>query len=188
MKILNFVNSSENIQQHVSCVFCPVWRNVADSSHCKGKRICETIELLTKLMRTSTLCYFQKICYALIQGLPTWVHVSLGVHLLIWMGTFKVSNRRDKYIYSLCISKYLYIYQWILFSKTIICFLLNKTIISHGKITAKKSNYDIERHFRGTCSSVEMLNGYMVRERLGTPALSLSASPQVAVQRPRCAK
>jgi len=27
------------------------------------------------------------------------------------------------------------------------------------------------RTFRGTCSTVEMLKGYMVRERLGTPAL-----------------
>ena len=27
------------------------------------------------------------------------------------------------------------------------------------------------RNFRGTCSSVEMLKGYVVRERLGTPAL-----------------
>jgi len=27
------------------------------------------------------------------------------------------------------------------------------------------------RNFSGTCSSVEMLKGYMVRERLGNPAL-----------------
>jgi len=26
-------------------------------------------------------------------------------------------------------------------------------------------------NFRGTCASVEMLKGYMVRKRLGTPAL-----------------
>jgi len=31
--------------------------------------------------------------------------------------------------------------------------------------------YAIARNFGGTCSSVEMLKGYMVRERLGTPGL-----------------
>jgi len=31
--------------------------------------------------------------------------------------------------------------------------------------------YAIERNFRGTCSSVEMLKGCMVRETLGTPVL-----------------
>jgi len=31
--------------------------------------------------------------------------------------------------------------------------------------------YFATRNFRGTCSSDEMLKGYMVRERLGTPAL-----------------
>jgi len=29
----------------------------------------------------------------------------------------------------------------------------------------------VKRNFRGACLSVEMLNGYMVRERLGTPGL-----------------
>ena len=31
--------------------------------------------------------------------------------------------------------------------------------------------YFVIRNFRGTCSSVGMLKGYMVRERLGTPVL-----------------
>jgi len=31
--------------------------------------------------------------------------------------------------------------------------------------------YIVIRDFRGTCSSVGMLKGYMVNERLGTPAL-----------------
>jgi len=34
--------------------------------------------------------------------------------------------------------------------------------------------YFVIRNFRGTFSSVEMLKGYMVRERLGTPALDVS--------------
>jgi len=35
---------------------------------------------------------------------------------------------------------------------------------NHDKIFCNKK-------FRGKCSSVEMLKGYMARERLGTPAL-----------------
>jgi len=31
--------------------------------------------------------------------------------------------------------------------------------------------YFVIRNFRGTCSSVEMLKGYMVRERLGISGL-----------------
>jgi len=33
------------------------------------------------------------------------------------------------------------------------------------------TKYFVMRNFRGTCSSVEMLKGYIVRGRLGTPAL-----------------
>jgi len=36
-------------------------------------------------------------------------------------------------------------------------------VINHDKIFCKE--------FRGTCSSVEILKGYMVRERLGTPVI-----------------
>ena len=32
----------------------------------------------------------------------------------------------------------------------------------------------VTRNFKGTCSSFEILKGYMVRERLGTPALAQS--------------
>jgi len=41
------------------------------------------------------------------------VHVTPGVHLPIRRGTFRVSNRRQRYIYISFISKYLHIYQWI---------------------------------------------------------------------------
>jgi len=41
----------------------------------------------------------------------------------------------------------------------------------HDKIFGEKSIYAIERNFRDTCSSVEMLKGYMVRDRLGIPGL-----------------
>jgi len=39
-------------------------------------------------------------------------------------------------------------------------------MISYDKTFGKKSIYAIEKN---TCSSIEMLKGYMVRERLGTP-------------------
>jgi len=32
-------------------------------------------------------------------------------------------------------------------------------------------SFFVTKNFRGTCSSVEMLKGYMVKESLGTPAL-----------------
>jgi len=32
--------------------------------------------------------------------------------------------------------------------------------------------YLVIKNLRGTCSSVEMLKGYMARERLGTPGLA----------------
>jgi len=52
-------------------------------------------------------------CNYLNQGFST----PLGVHLPIWRGTFRVSNRSENYI--LFIPKYLYMYQRILFSKII---------------------------------------------------------------------
>jgi len=58
------------------------------------------------------------------RGSQPGVHVPLGIYLPLWSGTFKVSNRKGKYIYTLFIS----IYKWILFSKNIICLLLNKYI------------------------------------------------------------
>jgi len=36
--------------------------------------------------------------------------------------------------------------------------------------------YFVIRNFRGTCSSVGMLKGYMVRERLGAPVLDRTIS------------
>ena len=47
-------------------------------------------------------------CMAILcrRGSRTGVHAPLGVHLPIWRGTLKVSNRREKDIYILFISKY----------------------------------------------------------------------------------
>jgi len=39
--------------------------------------------------------------------------------------------------------------------------------------------YFVIRNFRGTCSSVEMLKGYMVTERLGIPDLDPILVPHV---------
>jgi len=44
------------------------------------------------------------------RGSQTGLHVPLVVHLPIWKGAFKVSKRRKKYIYTLFISNYLYIW------------------------------------------------------------------------------
>jgi len=35
-------------------------------------------------------------------------------------------------------------------------------------------NLFVIRNFRGTCSSIEVLKGYMARESLGTPVLNLN--------------
>jgi len=43
-------------------------------------------------------------------------------------GIFKASRRWEKYICILSISKYLYIYHWVLLSKIIICLLLNMSM------------------------------------------------------------
>ena len=62
------------------------------------------------------------------------VHVPLGVHLPIRRRTFKVSNREV----FICISfllKYLYIYQWILFSKAV---ALNMFLANHDTIFCHK--------------------------------------------------
>ena len=52
------------------------------------------------------------------------------------------------------------------FQKIIIYFLLNISMIGHDKIFRKKSIYATERNIRSTCSSVEMLKKYRVRDSL----------------------
>ena len=61
-----------------------------------------------------------------------------GYILSIRRGTFKVSNRRWKYIYILFISKYVHIYQLILLSNVIICLLLNISMNNHDKVCCHK--------------------------------------------------
>jgi len=56
--------------------------------------------------------FFAAMQYPLMQGFPAW-------------GTFKVGDGREKYIYILFISKYLYVYQRIFLSKIIIYLFLN---------------------------------------------------------------
>jgi len=46
--------------------------------------------------------------------------------------------------------------------------------------------YFVIRHFRGTCSSVRMLKGYMVRERLGTPVLAGAVEGSFDVKIAQC--
>jgi len=65
------------------------------------------------------------------------VHVPRGLHLPIWRGTRKVSDRRGKhiqYIHMLFICKYLNVCHWILFKKIVVVVLLNIFYICHDKI------------------------------------------------------
>jgi len=77
------------------------------------------------------------------------------------------------------IFKYFYSYQWILFSKIIIYLLLIITMVSHDTIFVKKSiecqTCFVIKNVRDTCSFVEMLKGYMIRERLRTPRVIFEA-------------
>ena len=50
------------------------------------------------------------------------------------------------------------------------CMFIVKYI--YDSLFSKMSIYAIERNFKGTYSSVEMQKGYMVKERLGDPALN----------------
>jgi len=61
----------------------------------------------------------------------------------------------------------MFTYLYFLFSKNLLCSLLNISMNNHDNLLHHKN-------FRGTYSSVEMLKGYMARERLGSPALSNS--------------
>ena len=115
------------------------------------------------------------------QRFPTWGTCTLGVvHLPIWRGTFTFSNRGENtlkiyyiLLLLLLISKYLYIYR-ITFKNKCMLFMKNYYIIYLWLVMMKnweKSIYAIAWNSRGACSSVEMLNGHMVRERLGTSAV-----------------
>jgi len=86
------------------------------------------------------------------------IYLLLGVYFPICRGTFKISNRRERYVYILLISKYSNLkYKVLLKIQWSFVVLLSLFVI---------------RNFRGTCSSVEMLKGCMVRERLGTPGIA----------------
>jgi len=101
--------------------------------------------------------------YCLQQRFPTWGTCTLGVHLPIWRGPFGVSNRREKYIRILIISKY--------------SEYISSTVLKIQGIFVSPKLFVI-RNFRGTCSSVQMRKGYMVRKRLGTPGLQVPLFPE----------
>jgi len=75
-------------------------------------------------------------------------HHTLFVNIATWR------HENEVYLYSSKNLKILLKVQWVFVS------LLSLFVI---------------RNFRGTCSSVKMLKGYMVRERFGTAALEESA-------------
>ena len=108
------------------------------------------------------------------QGSQTGVHVPLEVHLPSWRGTFKVSNRRGKMgLYFIHFEMFIHtVYQWMLFSNIIIgllvnIFLLFFRFLSYEFFVIFKRF--LIRNFRGECSSVKTLKGYMVRVSMGTP-------------------
>ena len=91
------------------------------------------------------------------QGFPTWGTCTLRGTFAYLKGTFKVSNRREKYIYIPFLSKYLY------------CTYISELYIKkslyaycqiHLWIIMKK--YFVMRNISGTCSSVEILKGCMI--------------------------
>jgi len=90
--------------------------------------------------------------YWLGRGSQPGVHVSPEVRFPVWRGTFKVGNRREKYIYMLFISKYLYKYIRILFSKIITCSLLNISV----------TKYFVKINFSVTVHLSKCWKGYML--------------------------
>jgi len=91
-----------------------------------------------------------------------YIYLSEGVHLRL---AVEGNNMFLQYLFP---NIYTYLRQWMLFSKIIIRLLLNISMISHDIIF-------FMRYFRGSCSFVETLKGYMVRGRLGTPGLDRMA-------------
>jgi len=85
----------------------------------------------------------------------------------------------------LLIFKSLHIYHLILFSKVTIYVLLNISVKNHKKIFCHKEFYwymflcqnsegvhpYLLKCCRGTCSYAGMVKGYILRKRIGTPAL-----------------
>ena len=74
------------------------------------------------------------------RGSGTGVHAHLRVHLPIWRGRlhFSLAIEGTKYVYILLISNYLYIYQWILFSRIIMCLLVNIVLLFPQPFCHKK--------------------------------------------------
>ena len=95
-------------------------------------------QLALALKNRVGLKFFAVLKYLLLFRILSNFRLPWKHNLHICRGTFKVSNRREIYIYIYCISKYLYIYQWILFSKAIACLLLNISMIYHDKIFCHK--------------------------------------------------
>jgi len=90
--------------------------------------------------------------------------LPLGVHLPIWRGTNKLTIEGKICLYiidfELCIHisvNIIFKNHYVLIGKYIFIIFLSLFLI---------------KNFRGTCSSVKMLKGYMARESLGNPALT----------------
>ena len=85
--------------------------------------------------------------------------LSEGIHLRLAIEGKNMFPYRLCHFEILTYSSVNIIFKIMLICKYIFMFFLNLLVI---------------RYFRGTCSSMEMLKGYMARQSLGTPVLNLN--------------
>jgi len=137
------------------------------------------------------LCYHPNEPFLIPLAICTWIwHINLkaykrcgliqgfltGVHLPIWRGAFKVSNRRE----IVCLhNNILFISIYTYSSED---YFKNHYMLIGKYIFVIFLTLFVWRNFRGTCLSVKMLKGYMARESSGTPAL-INQNQKLSVQR-----
>ena len=93
----------------------------------------------------------------------------VGVHLPIWRGTFEVRNRREK--------MFTYYSFWNIYTYISEHYFQNHYTLIGKYILVIFHSLFVIRDFRGTCSSIEMLKGYMARESLIAPVPNLNQIP-----------
>ena len=72
--------------------------------------------------------------FTLVQRFPTWGYTCLSKGVLLRLAI----GGKCMFIYISFVSKYLYIYQWIFFSKIIVCIFQKVFMIKHDKIFCHK--------------------------------------------------
>ena len=123
-------------------------------------------------MTSNTFCtggkHFSREGFAPLRPLwlRAWIHVPLGLPFLSEGVHLRLEiEGKNMFTYRLCDfeifihSSVNIIFKIMLIGKYIFVIFINLLVI---------------RNFRGICSSIEMLKGYMARESLGTPVLNLN--------------